>query len=168
MKYTVVPAQVTTVEDRIAGSLAMNQLLLLIAPVFFNSVLYVILPPNLHFAIYKIVFMMILLLLCAISAIRIKGKILILWVVTLAKYNLRPKFYLYNKNSLATREEYADVHVLIEEETEDKKFIKTERLPMLALPDKVKIEAILNNPAAQVRFDIRKGGLNVHLTEVKD
>ena len=34
MKMTVVPAQVTTVEDRIIGNLGFSQILLLIVPVF--------------------------------------------------------------------------------------------------------------------------------------
>jgi hypothetical protein len=169
MKSTVVPAQVTTVEDRIAGSLGMNQLLLLIAPVFFDSALYIILPPNLHFALYKIVVMAILLVLCCISAIRIKGKLVIHWVITIARYNLRPRYYLYNKNSLATREEYvSNQTVEVEVETDDQP-TAYQRLEPLPIPDIVRLQAFMDNPAAKLAFETTKqGGLYARITEVKD
>jgi hypothetical protein len=168
MKYTIVPAQVTTVEDRIAGNLSMNQLLLLIAPVFLSTVLYVILPPNLHFALYKVGFMLALLILCCLSAIRIKGKILILWIITISRYNLRPKYYLYNKNSLSGREQYLNATSFIEEVTKDDAHVRAERLPRLATADKVLVEQLMDNPASNLSFISKKGRLNVVFTEIKD
>ena len=78
MKVTIVPAQVTTVEDRIAGNLGLSQLLLLTTPVFSGSLLYVVLPPVFHGAIYKLVLIVALFIICSLMAIRIKGKILLL------------------------------------------------------------------------------------------
>jgi len=45
MKTTTVPAQVTTVEDRLAGNLSLTQLLLLVCPVFVSCLIYVVFPP---------------------------------------------------------------------------------------------------------------------------
>ena len=42
MRTTVVPAQVTTVEDKIAGNLGLSQLLLLTLPVFGGSALFLV------------------------------------------------------------------------------------------------------------------------------
>ncbi len=168
MKYTVVPAQVTTVEDKIAGSLSMSQLMLLITPVFFGSALYVLLPPNLHFAPYKILAMLVLLIVCGLSAIRIKGKILLLWAITVARYNLRPRYYLFNKNSLATREEYTARYVLEAAQTVTTEQLAPQLLPDLTVLDKFRIETLLANPAANVAYELTKGGLYVRITEVKE
>src|SRR5258708_18652430 len=106
MKVTVVPAQVTTIEDRIAGNLGLSQLLLLIAPVFGSSAIYMILPPNMQSAPYKLVLIATLVFVGCLLAIRIKGKILLFWLAIIFRYNLRPKYYVFNKNSLANREQY--------------------------------------------------------------
>ncbi|OYW83791.1 hypothetical protein B7Z17_05135, partial [Candidatus Saccharibacteria bacterium 32-49-10] len=107
MKITVVPAQVTTVEDRIVGNLGFSQMLLLIVPVFVGAGLFAVLPPAMGSASYKYVIMAIIAFFCALLAIRIRGKILAAWLVTILRYNLRAKYYLFNKNSSAMRDVYA-------------------------------------------------------------
>jgi hypothetical protein len=168
MKQTIVPAQVTTVEDRIAGNLSMSQLALLIAPLFVDSLFYMVLPRPMHFSFYKAVLMALSAVLCCLAAIRVRGKILLLWAVTVARYNVRPKYYLYNKNSLAGREQYEHLTQEIEAATQDTPFEKIARLPRLALADKAKIEALLLNPAAKVSYEMTKGRLHVRFTEVQD
>ena len=106
MKMTVVPAQVTTVEDRIIGNLGFSQILLLIVPVFAAAGIFVLLPPFMGGALYKYVIMGVVTLLFGLLSIRIKGKILALWLVTVLRYNLRPKYYLFNKNVTTGRDEY--------------------------------------------------------------
>lgn len=86
MKMTVVPAQVTTVEDRIIGSLGFSQILLLVVPIFMSAALFVLLPPFLNGAVYKYVVMGVVALICCILAVRIKGKIVALWLVTIVRY----------------------------------------------------------------------------------
>src|SRR5947209_20569411 len=97
MKVTVVPAQVTTVEDRIVGSLGLSQILLLATPVFGGTMLYAILPPNFHSAIYKLIVIALLFATCGLMAIRIRGKILLLWLIVMLRYNLRPRYFVFNK-----------------------------------------------------------------------
>jgi hypothetical protein len=106
MKMTVVPAQVTTVEDRITGNLGFSQILLLIVPVFTAAGIFTLLPPFMGGALYKYVLMGVVALLFGLLSIRIKGKILASWLVTILRYNLRPKYYLFNKNVTTNREEY--------------------------------------------------------------
>jgi hypothetical protein len=74
MKITVVPAQVTTVEDKIMGSLSLSQLMILLLPVFIGAALFVILPPAMGSALYKYILIGILAVICMILSIRIKGK----------------------------------------------------------------------------------------------
>lgn len=168
MKYTIVPAQVTTVEDRIAGSLGMSQLLLLTAPVFLDSLLYIVMPPYMHFALYKVALMVVILSLCCLSAIRIKGKILILWLVVICRYNLRPRFYLFNKNSLAGREQHEVRPEIETEQAETQETARPKRIPELPLPDKVRLEALLASAEANFAFIRKKGGLDVTFNKVKD
>lgn len=70
MKTTIVPAQITTVEDTIAGNLSLNQILLLASPVFLDSALFVVLPPFYHAAAYKIILLIAIAVLCALMSTR--------------------------------------------------------------------------------------------------
>src|SRR5438045_2898426 len=104
MRTTIVPAQITTVEDKIAGNLGLSQIMLLIAPVFGGSSLFVIFPPFFNYAAYKVVLIAITALLCGMLAVRIKGKILLFWLIAVLRYNLRPAYYVFDKNSMHNRE----------------------------------------------------------------
>ncbi len=74
MKTTTVPAQVTTVEDKIAGSLTLSQLFLLIGPIFIASAIYLIIPPTMHLTIIKCGISFFIWLISGIMAIRAEGQ----------------------------------------------------------------------------------------------
>lgn len=167
MKVTVVPAQVTTVEDRIAGNLGLSQLLLLVAPVFAGSALYIILPPNFHSALYKLIVIGALALICALLAIRIKGKILLLWLIVILRYNLRPRYFVYDKRSKFGRETYNIAHTADMQEETDVLPEKVRATSSLTTADIVELQTIMDNPAAKLSFQTRKGNLYVRITEVK-
>ncbi len=165
MRSTVVPAQITTVEDRVAGNLGISQLLLLLVPVFSGALLYIILPPFFAYSTYKVVMLTILSVLCVVGAIRIKGQILLIWLIAITRYNLRPRYYVYNKNDTHGRE--ADA-TRVDRTAETIKQVKqaVPRLQKLATTDLVKVEELLNNPQAHVRFSTSaKGELRVHFTD---
>ncbi len=170
MKVTVVPAQVTTVEDRVAGNLSFSQLILFAIPVFGGSLLYAILPPFMGASSYKIVFITIFALICTILAIRIKGKIVLLWLITLLRYRLRPRRYVFNKNTSVSREDYPVVPDMAEESSEKSKQDKRhEIIPLLGLSEKAYLYDMLSDPIGRLRFDItKKGGINVSIPEAKD
>jgi len=169
MKSAIVPAQVTTVEDRIAGSLGLSQLLLLVIPVFGGSALYIILPPGYHNAAYKLIIIVLLIAVCGILAIRIKGKILLNWAVIILRYNFRPTYYVFNKNSLAGREQYEAVKTEQDEATQSAKPVQRSRLPALSIADITRVQAVIENPAANLTFKAnKKGGLSVLITEVDE
>ena len=170
MKMTVVPAQVTTVEDRIIGNLGFSQILLLIVPVFAAAGIFVLLPPFMGGALYKYVIMGVVALLFGLLSIRIKGKILALWLVTVLRYNLRPKYYLLNKNVTTGRDEYRGKAVAPEaKEATEKKPVKKTSLNQLDIPTTARILATIENPATNFRLETgKKGNLHVRFTEIED
>lgn len=169
MRQTVVPAQVTTVEDRIMGNLGFSQLTLLVLPIFIGVGLYLVLPPVGHGSIYKYVVIGIITALSAVLAIRIRGKIVLFWLVTILRYNLRPSYYLFNKNTSSYREQYRAVHANPEIEPKTAQNKSRDTLPKLAFPDAVYALNALNEPERKVRFEMtKKGGLHVRLTEIED
>lgn len=169
MKVTVVPAQVTTVEDRIVGNLGFSQMLLLIVPVFVGAGLFAVLPPAMGSASYKYVIMAVIAFFCALLAIRIRGKILAAWLVTILRYNLRAKYYLFNKNTAAMRDEYAAAPTRQSDRPLVKSQKKRSTLPKLDSIEAAQLLAVIENPAAKLRFETtRKGALHVRLTEVEE
>lgn len=167
MKVTVVPAQITTIEDRIAGNLGVSQLLLLSLPVFGGSALFVILPPFFHAAFYKLVIIGMLFMMCGLLAIRLKDKLVLFWLLTLFNYNLRPRYYVFDKRSLNGRQQYEN---FFEDPIEDTvpTPLEVSRQPLsLSIAEVVELEDLIKNPDAHVRFELKKGDLHVRLTEVK-
>lgn len=168
MKQTVVPAQVTTVEDRIAGSLGLSQLLILVAPIFIGTALYFLLPPFARASVYKLVIISSLFFICALLAIRIRGKIVLFWLAILLRYNLRPRFYVFDKRTLDGREEYAAAKEAEKQPETTAKPERTRKLLSLSTADIVKLEGLMENPAANLHFETNKqGGLYVRITEIK-
>lgn len=167
MRSTVVPAQITTVEDKIMGNIGMSQLILLTVPIFGGSALFMLLPPFFGYSLYKIVLITVLTALCGALAIRIKGRVVLFWCVALLRYNLRPRYYVFNKNNSHLRE---TAPILKEEKVAEPIKVKKARtaLPRLSTADLVKVEGLITNPQANLHFKTnRKGELYVHITEVQ-
>ena len=169
MKVTVVPAQVTTVEDRIVGNLGFSQMLLLITPVFVSAAIFALLPPMMGTALYKYILMASILFVCALLAIRIRGKILAAWLVTIARYNVRPKYYLFNKNTPSMREEFAAIAEPTKESTAEFPDAKRSLIPRLNELETAQLLAVIEHPSANLRFETtKKGTLHVRLTEIEE
>lgn len=168
MRSTVVPAQVTTVEDKIAGNLGLSQLLLLTLPIFGGSAMFVVLPPFFSYAVYKVVLMVCFAALCGLLAIRIKGRILLLWVIAISRYNLRPRYYVFDKNAIYERDVMPAIqHQEPEQLTEPKKGVQPAP-PRLSTAELVRVEDIIANPQANLHLKTnRKGELSVYITEVQ-
>lgn len=165
MKQTVVPAQITTVEDKIAGNVSFKQLLLLVTPVFIGGVMYVLLPPFMGYASYKVTLWITLAVVCLTLAIRVKEHLVIDWVMIRGKYNLRPTLYLYNKNNL---------HYRFTTEVVDKPEAVQEKVERVAVVEKVedsklhRLEQIILEPRANLVFSAtKKGGLRVSVKEIE-
>ncbi len=167
MKTTIVPAQITSVEDKIAGNLSFTQLLLLISPVFLGGASFVFLPSFLKFENYKVAIAGIIAVICLVLAVRIKTKLVLEWLVIASRYNSRPRYYVFNKNSTVGRSEYRvrkDAP-----ETEVKKIKEDEVITYAFKHSEVlSFESVINNPQADFHFlTDKKGALRVHFKEVE-
>ena len=168
MKVTVVPAQVTTVEDRISGNLSVSQIVLFAIPIFGGSLLYAALPPSMEFSLYKLIMIGFVSILAGLLAIRIKGKIILVWALILLRYRLRPRHYLFNKNTALYREDYPEPPKEAEARTTVKEHMPAV-LPKLGIQEKAYVYATLDDPISRLRFETtKKGGLHVRITEVQE
>jgi hypothetical protein len=169
MKTAIVPAQITTIEDKIAGNLGLSQLLLLVAPIFISALLYFLLPPSSHDATYKIVGIVLIMVSCALLAIRVKGKLILNWLVVLVRYNLRPCYYVFDKNSSAYREQNtAPKESRAQAEPQEK--VLTQRQPMALSPAEItNLHSLMDSSIANLVFkNTKKGGLHVLITKIEE
>lgn len=168
MRTTTVPAQITTVEDKVAGELSLIQLLLLVTPIFGGAAIFVVLPPFFASAPYKIVVIVCLAVFFAMLAIRIKGKIVLTWLLILVRYNTRPRYYVFNKNDTHLRNiPKSEAPQEVVEKTEPEKVTRIP-LPRLSTAELVQVEQLIANPEANLHFVTdKKGGLSVRITEVQ-
>lgn len=156
MRSTVIPAQVTTVEDTIAGNLTLTQIILLIMPVLLSTAVYAVLPERLALTTYKIPLIIFLFVVFVVLALRIKGRIVLSWLSVMAIYYFRPHIFVFNKNTVYTRDlvlpptrkpATAKAKVAIKVQDEDRN-------------DSFDYESLLRNPSINIRFT-RKGLLVV-------
>lgn len=167
-KTTIVPAQVTTVEDKVAGSLSLQQLVMLTSPIFLGSVVYVLFPPFFQADPYKIVTITVIFVVFATLAIRIKGKLLIQWISILIRFNQRPRLYVYNKNDDYLRNKHNETPTTKVIKQPTKQAASPIVLEHVAISDKARLEEIMADPRAKLKFrTTKKGGLNVHIQEIK-
>lgn len=169
MKTSVVPAQVTTVEDKIAGNLSLTQLLMLATPIFASSGIYLAFPPFLRLTMPKIVLCSLIFLAFGILAIRVRGKILLVWLILILRYRLRPRYYVFDKNDTHLRNS-GNASTQLKPEDEKRKPVARKRMPTFSLPtaDLVRLEGAIADPRANFNFSAnRKGGLDVRITQIK-
>jgi hypothetical protein len=163
MKMQRIPAQITTVEDKIAGNLNLTQIVLLILPVFIFVVVYALFTPSMHFSWYKVPIFLLLGSAPLILAIRFKEKILLNWLSLLFRYTMRPQYYVFNKNDLATRT--IDLFPVEQKQHKRKEhgvIKKQETSSVVSFGDLVKLEGLLSNP--EYSFSIKskkKGALSI-------
>lgn len=159
MRTTIIPAQITTVEDKIAGSLNFAQILLLMTPILWGTLVYAVFIPSMKLAPYKISVVLIVSAVSLVLALRVKDKIIAEWIGVLLRYKLRPKFYIFNKNDLSER----TLDLPYESETRHKKAtVKavTKQAKELSVKELIKLEQAMasKNLAVSFRYG-RKGTL---------
>ncbi len=104
MKTKVIPAQITTIEDKITNNLNLTQLFLLVAPILFGISFYTVMPVKFRFTTYKIPFILIAFIVFPVLSLRVKGRVLINWLILWFTFLLRSHIYVFNKNDLYLRE----------------------------------------------------------------
>ena len=165
MKTVVIPAQITTVEDKIAGNFNLTQIMLLMAPVFWTVLVYTVFAPRMQLTMYKVPIIFLVTLVCIALSIRIKEKVVLSWVIILLTYNLRPKYYLLDKNDSYLRT--IDLPVfektkrnLLKKEATNK--LETKKAFSFSIRDLVRLEGLLKNPSYSFSLKSqKKGGLHV-------
>lgn len=159
MKTAIVPAQITTVEDKVAGNLSMQQLVLLVFPLFVAGGLYAIGPPSFSIEVYKFAIVTAVTLFCLASAIRIKGTLVVYWAIRLIKYWSRPRFHVYKHSDSFMRP-----RPIVEIVKKVKTVKHTEVKRQTALPG-----ALLMAQYSERKFSIaiQKGGLHVSYAKEK-
>jgi len=166
MRTSIIPAQITTVEDKIAGNLNLTQVGILMVPVFLGTAIYCFLPPLMHFAIYKVIIVAFITIIALLLSLRIKGKVVANWLSVLFKFNLRPKFYVFNKNDIYQR----DLYLPTVKKAYQKAILPREAKATSALVSKdlLKIKKYLKNPKYALSLKPKKkGGLYVALNEIE-
>jgi hypothetical protein len=167
MKTRIIPAQITTVEDKIAGNLNLTQIVLLMLPIFWLMIVYTLFTPQMNFTLYKVPLIFVVSISFMILALRIKGKIVIEWLVILATYNTRPRYYLFDKNNTYLRD---IAPIPSKQKVVHKASVRQEKsIPKLLSPKELlQLEQLLARP--DVRFSVkaeRKGGFNVAFEQNK-
>ncbi|MDO8669673.1 MAG: PrgI family protein [Candidatus Buchananbacteria bacterium] len=169
MRTTVVPAQITTVEDRIAGSLTFAQIVLLVIPLFISAAIYVIFPPKMHFGVTKLVFIGLQYLFFGGLAIRFRGKIVADWLIIYLRFLFRPRKYIFIKNDLTGRDSSMQ---MLSSSNVSKKPIKEKTkktYETLAPSEETHINQLLENPSLSLSLKLaKKGGIDVSLKSNKD
>ena len=168
MRISIVPAQITTLEDKIAGNVSVQQAALLGVPVLIGFIIALLFPPSGQFVAYKIAIVFGLLLICGSLAVRIKDRIVAQWLKLFVVYSARPLRYVYDKNSTYLRS--SEVAELKQEMTVAIKPIKKPTVALKNITSKefVRLEQFATDARAGMKFEIgKKGELNVRITEVK-
>ena len=157
MRTTIIPAQITTVEDKIAGSLNMTQILIMMFPVLWTALVYILLFPSMKLTSFKLVLIIFATATSSILALRIKDKIVAEWLGVLFKYRLRPKYYLFNKNDLTNRT--IDIPELPIEQITVKKSVKKiskSQNMNLDILDQVRLEHLINSGKVALHYQLSK------------
>ena len=157
MRTTIIPAQITTVEDKIAGSLNMIQILIMMFPVLWTALVYILLFPSMKLTSFKLVLIIFATATSGILALRIKDKIVAEWLGVLLKYRLRPKYYLFNKNDLTNRTldipELPVEQIMVKKKVD--KSVQTKNFD-LDIFDQVKLEHLINSGKVALHYQLSK------------
>jgi hypothetical protein len=120
-------------------------------------------------SLFKIILISVFAAICSIMAIRIKGKIVLLWLVVLLRYYARPRIHVLNKNTAMYREDYPPVpDIQLEAALPAEETTKHAFLP-LGDGEKAYLLETLNEPMNHLRIELtKKGGFNVRISEAKE
>ena len=162
MKTTIVPAQVTTIEDTIAGNLTLTQVVLLVVAVLIVAVITAGLPPLLKIRAYKLVLSLGCGLPFVLLAGRWRGQLLLTWMQMKLSYQSRPRLYLLS--------EYDTVHChcLRQAPLEQQNPVNVsgnsrKALPMLEPNEQLELNGVIDTTSRLRYMSNAKGEINVVL-----
>lgn len=162
MKTTVIPAQITSVEDKIAGNLSFTQILLFLGALFVSTVIYLIFPPQLKFSPFKLILIITGTLAFLLLAIRIKEKIILDWIRIIATFSLRGRYFIFNKNDATLRSVILETKQ-IKEVLAVKPKSNNDKKDEVVLTDVIALERLLGKRSIRFAFK-KKGGIHVSVS----
>jgi hypothetical protein len=167
MRQTIIPAQITTLEDKIAGNLNFTQISLLMIPIFLTLGAYAFMKPTMNLNPPKIAFILITALIFIVLSIRVKGKVILEWAIIYSRFSLRPSLYLFDKNDQCARElESVDLGNYAPLEKPSLNLIKTTRDPAL-IPVRLKLDQLLSNKGMGLKYTLKEGSLHVAYSKIQ-
>ncbi|MFA6518897.1 MAG: hypothetical protein WCV93_04605 [Candidatus Shapirobacteria bacterium] len=138
-------------------------------PIFWTTVLFAFVPPVMKLAWYKLPLIVIVLFVCLVLSLRIKGRVVLSWLLILWRFNVRPMYFIFNKNDNYLR----DIEIPIMEKKRKLVTVNSAR-PVdrkeneLAQVESVKFLHVINNQKNSLSFKLGKqGGLHVALKQIK-
>ncbi len=100
MRVSVIPAQITNVEDKITSSLSITQIIILILALLISFFIYLVIPPFLKFSLLKLIPSIILSGSISVLAIRRRDQNLVLnYLILYLSFLLRPRIYVLTPSS---------------------------------------------------------------------
>lgn len=156
MRTTIIPAQITTVEDKIAGSLNMTQILILMFPVLWTTLIYILFAPAMKLVPYKLGLIGVVIMVCLILVIRIKDKIVAEWLGVVLRYQFRPKYWLYNKNDTTNRIiDIPDIPDIAISKRKITKKASSDQKTEINISDLVRLEQLIDSGKVAVRYQMK-------------
>jgi len=148
MRISIVPAEMTSVKDKIIGNLELKQILLLATPLIFAIFTYIAIPPFNKTNSPKIILFIVFSFISSILSINISGELVLEIIINGFKYLIRPKIHL------------STIKNLEDEILED---LKNNEISMEnSRPPEIKDRIKLDLPKGYVAFYFnRKGALDV-------
>jgi len=167
MKTSIVPAQITTVEDKIAGKLTIRQLLILLIAGFTDILIFLIFPKALRLTPIKLIIISLNSIIVSLLAYKHQEKILLSWLLLIFSYLKRPRIYIYHKNAKAKRNDPVEIIKAADNQTS----LPTKHIKEISesyLHDQVNFlsSSIVNNEKFKVNFiNDKKRGLKIYVSE---
>lgn len=169
MRTTIIPAQITTVEDRIAGNFTFSQIVLLIIALLTSFATYAIVPERMHVGPIKLFLIGLQIIIFGGLALRFRGKILADWLIIYLRFKSRPRTYIFTKNDLTARDIQIAEHnneTPIKQVTNKQKVAKNRSI--LSLGEQTKINRLIEDVSLTISFKpSKKGGVDVELKPIK-
>lgn len=166
MRISVVPAQITSVEDKIVADVSIQQAILLGSPILFGFIITSVFPPSGEFVTYKIAAVLVLFFMFSPLAIRIDDRIIIQWLKIILIYCIRPHHYIHNKNSIYLRN-IESMRTNFSKETITKNKKTTPLSSNISQKEFVRLQHFTTDTKTVMKFEVgKKGKLNVRITEV--
>ncbi|MFZ5535235.1 MAG: hypothetical protein ACOY3M_03745 [Patescibacteria group bacterium] len=156
MRTTIIPAQITTVEDKVAGSLNMTQVLILMTPILWTALIYTLFAPTMKLVPYKLGLIGVVIVICLILVIRIKDKIVAEWLGVVLRYQFRPKYWLYNKNDTTNRIiDIPDIPDIALVKRKSTKKVSSDQKTEINISDLVRLEQLIDSGKVAVRYQMK-------------